>query len=86
MQYMLGFVEKQVKPGVPLHGWLAYTRIAGAAQALEKELRARFNWSDIRLFELGPVFGAHMGPGFLGLGFYSDADCQLEGIKCSGSV
>ena len=44
--------------------------VAQVAQALEEVLRDRFDWSELRLLELGPVLGTHMGPGFIGLGFY----------------
>jgi fatty acid-binding protein DegV len=30
------------------------------------------------LVELGPVLGTHIGPGFFGLGFYTDKDWQPD--------
>lgn len=75
VEEMVSFVRQRAGNG-PLHGWLAHGRTLPAAVALEKELRAAFEWKELRLFELGPVFGTHMGPGFIGLGFYKDSDWQ----------
>lgn len=76
--YILKFVEKRVGREGDLHGWLAHGRIPEVASLLERELRVYFRWAELRLFELGPVFGTHMGPGFVGLGFYSDKDWHPE--------
>ena len=72
LDYILGFVEKEVKESVSLHGWVAHTRVPEAARLLEKRLREGFHWRELRLFEMGPVLGTHMGPGFVGVGFYCD--------------
>jgi DegV family protein with EDD domain len=72
VDYILGFVEKEVKGGVSLHAYVAHSRVPDAARILEKRLRECFHWDELRLFELGPVLGAHMGPGFVGVGFYCD--------------
>jgi fatty acid-binding protein DegV len=71
---MLGFVEKEVKGSISLHGWVAHSHVPDAARVLEKGLRENFNWVELRLFELGPVLGTHMGPGLVGVGFYCDED------------
>lgn len=78
IEYMLRFVEKRIGGRTSLHGWLAHTHVFEAASTLEKELHARFDWAELRLLELGPVLGTHTGPGFIGLGFYSDEDWQSE--------
>jgi len=74
IEYMLGFVEKEVKGSISLHGWLAHSHVPDAARVLEKELREKFNWVELRLLEMGPVLGTHMGPGLVGVGFYCDED------------
>ena len=81
IEYMLKFVEKQVGRRTSIHGWIAHTHVFEAALALEKELHERFNWAELCLFELGPVLGTHMGPGFVGLGFYSDEEWQPERVN-----
>jgi DegV family protein with EDD domain len=78
IEYMLGFVEKEVKGSISLHGWLGHSHVPDASRALEEELREKFNWVDLRLFELGPVLGTHMGPGLVGVGFYCDEDRRSE--------
>jgi len=76
VEYILGFVTKEVKDNVSLHGWVAHTHVPEMARVLEERLREAFHWVDLRLFELGPVLGAHMGPGFVGVSFYCDEDWQ----------
>jgi DegV family protein with EDD domain len=78
IDYMLKFVEKQVSGRSRLHGWICHGHVLGAAHAFEKRLRENFDWVELRLFELGPVLGTHMGPGFFGLSFYCDEDWQAE--------
>ena len=76
IEYILKFVEKRTEGSTSIHGGIRHTHALEAALALEKELRAHFNWAELDLFELGPVFGTHMGPGLVGLGFYSDEAWQ----------
>jgi DegV family protein with EDD domain len=78
IEYMLGFVEKEVKGRISLHGWVAHSHVPDAACALEKELRENFNWIELRLLEMGPVLGTHMGPGLVGVSFYCDEDWHSE--------
>jgi DegV family protein with EDD domain len=74
VDYMLGFVEKTVNGCISLHGWVAHSHVPDAARTLEKELRKRFNWVELRFLEMGPVLGTHMGPGLIGVSFYCDED------------
>ena len=78
IEYMLGFVEKEVKGNVFLHGWVAHSHVPDAGRALEKELRENFNWVELRFLEMGPVLGTHMGPGLVGVSFYCDEDWHSE--------
>jgi DegV family protein with EDD domain len=74
IEYMLGFVEKEVKGSISLHGWVAHSHVPDAGRVLEKELRENFNWVELRFLEMGPVLGTHMGPGLVGVSFYCDED------------
>ena len=76
IEYMLKFATKRIEGSTSLRGWIAHTHVFEAATVLEKALRDRFDWAELRLLELGPVLGTHMGPGFIGLGFYGDQDCK----------
>ena len=78
IEYMLKFVEKRTEGSTSLYGSIRHAHVLDAARALEKELRARFNWAELDFLELGPVFGTHLGPGTLGLGFYGDKDWQPD--------
>jgi len=78
IEYMLKFVEKRTEGSTSLYGSIRHAHVLDAARALEKELRARFNWAELDFLELGPVFGTHLGPGTLGVGFYGDKDWQPD--------
>jgi len=74
MEYMLGFVEKEVKGNAFLHGWVVHTHVPETARILEQRLREGFRWVGLRFFEMGPVLGTHLGPGLIGVSFYCDED------------
>jgi DegV family protein with EDD domain len=76
IEYILGFVEKEVKGNVFLHGWVAHSHVPEAGQVLEKGLRENFNWVGLRFLEMGPVVGTHMGPGLVGVSFYCNEEWQ----------
>jgi DegV family protein with EDD domain len=78
IDYMLGSMEKTVNGCISLHGWVAHSHVPDAARTLEKELRKRFNWAELRFLEMGPVLGTHMGPGLVGVSFYCDEDWRSE--------
>jgi len=78
IEYMLGFVEKEVKGNVFLHGWVAHSHVSDVGQVLEKELRENFNWVELRFLEMGPVLGTHMGPGLVGVSFYCNEEWQSK--------
>jgi DegV family protein with EDD domain len=78
IDYMLRFIEKRTEGSTSLHGSIRHAHAPEVARLLEKELRARFNWAELDFFELGPVFGTHLGPGTAGLGFYGDRDWQPD--------
>ena len=78
IDYILRFVEKQTEGSTSLYGSIRHAHVLEAALALEKALRAHFNWAELDLLEMGPVFGTHLGPGTLGLGYYGDKDWQPD--------
>ena len=78
IEYILRFVEKEVKGSISLHGYVAHSHVPDAARVLEKELRENFNWVELRFLEMGPVLGTHMGPGLVGVSFYCDEDWHSE--------
>jgi len=76
IQYILELMGERVKGNVPIHGMVVHTHAIEPALALQKEVQARFNCVELGLIELGPVLGAHIGPRFFGVGFYSEQDWQ----------
>jgi len=82
VEYMLKLLEKRVGAGGSIHhGVIVHSCISEEAQALEREVRARFNCAKLEIVEIGPVFGTHIGPGALGLAFYTDEDWQRINLK-----
>jgi DegV family protein with EDD domain len=78
IDYILRFVEKRTEGRTSIYGSIRHAHVLEAALALEKALRAHFNWAELDLLEMGPVYGTHLGPGTLGLGFYGDKDWQPD--------
>jgi len=74
IEYILKFLEKRVEGDTAICGWLAHTHVFETALTVKEALQERFNWAELRFLELGPVLGTHLGPGFIGLGFYSDEE------------
>jgi DegV family protein with EDD domain len=78
IEYILEFMGERIREGVPIHVGIVHARGLESALALKKEVEATFNCAELELVELGPVLGAHLGPGFFGIGFYSDDDWQPD--------
>jgi len=78
IDYILRFVEKRSEGSTSLHGSIRHAHALEAALALERELRAHFNWAELDFLELGPIFGTHLGPGTFGIAFYGDKDWQPD--------
>jgi DegV family protein with EDD domain len=78
IEYMMKFVAKRTEGSTSIHGSIRHANNLEAALTLERELRAHFNWAELDFLEVGPVFGTHLGPGTVGLGFYGDKDWQPD--------
>lgn len=76
IEYVLELMKKRVTGSTPLHIGVVHTHAIELALALKKEVQASFNCAELELIELGPVLGTHIGPGFFGLGFYSEQEWQ----------
>jgi len=72
VEYMLNLMEKKTEGSTACHCCVAHTCLPDEARALQKEVQARFNCAELYVIEFGPVYGTHLGPGFLGLGFYTE--------------
>lgn len=78
IEYILEFMKERIKGNTPIHVTGVHTHAQELAMKLQKKVEANFNCAELGLIELGPVLGAHIGPGFFGLGFYSEQDWQLD--------
>jgi DegV family protein with EDD domain len=76
IEYILEVMRERVEGSTPIHAVVVHTHAIELALVLQKEVQARFNCAELDLLELGPVLGTHIGPGFFGLGFYSEQDWQ----------
>jgi DegV family protein with EDD domain len=77
VEYMLNLMEKRVGRGGSIHHIVVFhSGVPEEALALEQKVRARCHCTELDVIELGPVFGSHLGPGALGLAFYTEKDWQ----------
>ncbi|MFP4344814.1 MAG: DegV family protein [Anaerolineales bacterium] len=67
MQQLITEVKKRVN-GQPVIASVTHIRSPEAAEKLAQEVQAAFNCTDFFINETGPVIGAHVGPGFVGMG------------------
>jgi len=69
---LLKLMKQRVPQGGSVHVAIMHAQAFDEAVALEKQVRAQFNCRDVYFSEIGPVIGTHVGPGALGVAFYSD--------------
>lgn len=72
LKRLLELMDERVAAGTPVHVAVMHAQAADEAWALEREIRSRFNCAEVYFSELGPVIGAHVGPGTVGLAFYGE--------------
>ena len=58
--------------GRVLHGIVMHAEAEGMAERLRNLLRARLDCAELFLAEFTPVMGAHIGPGMVGVAFWSE--------------
>ena len=78
IEYILELMKERIKGNTPIHVSVVHTHDIEPALALKKGVEASFDCAEMEFLELGPVLGAHIGPGFFGVGFYSDEDWQPD--------
>ncbi|MSP12172.1 MAG: DegV family protein [Chloroflexi bacterium] len=72
LQRMNEMVGERVSPGDRLHVGVLHAQAPEEAAQTEKYIRQRFNCVEVLTNELGPVIGAHAGPGTIGIAFYTE--------------
>ena len=71
LKRMLGIMKRRAVKGQPLHVTVMHADALDNALVLSSEISARFQCSELFITEFTPVMGAHIGPGLVGVAFYS---------------
>lgn len=58
-------------PRLPLHVAVMHADALDNAIILKEQLSSRFDCAELFITEFTPVMGAHIGPGLIGVVFYS---------------
>jgi DegV family protein with EDD domain len=78
LKSILELMRSRVPENTPIHVGVAHTNALEWALELKEEVGKAFNCAEMDLVELGSVLGTHLGPGFFGIGFYSDEEWQPD--------
>lgn len=71
LKRMLGIMKRRAVKGQSLHVTVMHADALDNALVLSSEISARFQCSELFITEFTPVMGAHIGPGLVGVAFYS---------------
>ncbi len=55
-----------------MHAAIAHADVQEEAEELRRRVAERFNPAELLLTEFTPVVGAHVGPGLIGIAFYTE--------------
>ena len=72
VKQLLEIVEQRVGGKKPVHIMVEHTAVPQEAARLKETVAARFNCAELLLCEFNPTGAVTIGPGNLGLSFYSD--------------
>lgn len=78
MERLVRYLAERAQPGAPLHVAVMHADAPERAQELAERVRRRFAPVDLIVTELTNVMGVHIGPGFVGLAFYSEPEASPE--------
>jgi fatty acid-binding protein DegV len=70
---MLALVLSEVKGKTNVHAGVIHAGAEAEALRLADIIRAEVNPQELLINELTPVIGANVGPGILGMGYYTEA-------------
>ncbi|MDA0770696.1 MAG: hypothetical protein BZY79_00990 [SAR202 cluster bacterium Casp-Chloro-G4] len=71
MGRLLGYVTKHTT-GSPIHACVMHADCPGDAEEIRATLESNVDCQELYVTELTPVLGAHIGPGMLGVAFWSE--------------
>lgn len=78
VEYIIELMKERMRSGYPVHAGVVHTRNNQAAWLLKSQVNDSFNCIELETIEMGPVLASHLGPGFFGIGFYSDGEWQPD--------
>ncbi len=70
---MLEIMGERVR-GNPVHAAVIHANTPDEAEGLREVIASRFDCVELHTVELSPVIGTHVGPGTLGLAFYTERE------------
>jgi DegV family protein with EDD domain len=62
----------EVLPDRPMYAGIAHADVREEAEDLQRRVAGRFDPAELLLTEFTPVVGAHVGPGLIGVAFYTE--------------
>ena len=71
LKRMLSIMKRGVIKGQLLHVAVMHADALNNALALKDSISSRFQCAELFITEFTPVMGAHIGPGLVGVAFYS---------------
>lgn len=77
IQRLIDLAGDRLGPNPVAHVAVLHANTPNEGHALMESVRERFKPVESYLAELGPVIGAHVGPGTVGLAFYDSAELRL---------
>jgi DegV family protein with EDD domain len=72
VKHLLDIVAQRVGTKNPVHIMVEHTAVPEEAEKLKEMVKAQFNCAELLLCEFNPTGAVTIGPGNLGLSFYSD--------------
>lgn len=72
IERILDLVAEQAGPSGAMHAAVFHCAALDAAQNLAEQLATGYGCKELLAVEAGPIIGAHVGPGTLGVAFYTD--------------
>ena len=73
IQHMLDVVLGEMKGKKNVHAGIIHARAAADASYIADQVRSGANPKELFINELTPVIGANVGPGVVGMGYYTEA-------------
>ena len=84
MKRLVHYLDQRTRSGAPLHVAVMHADAPERAQELAQSIRQRFSPTELIITEFTNVMGVHIGPGFVGLAFYSETNGEAMSAGGAG--